>query len=126
MRILLADNDRRVCSALHLLLKSDRNLNVIGESADVTSLISQIEELKPDLVLLDWELPGKPDAVLIRGLHRLDATLKIIALSSRPEVEQEALCASADYFVSKVDPPESLLTVLTGLVEHHQAISTDK
>jgi hypothetical protein len=31
-----------------------------------------------------------------------------------------------DFFVSKVDPPESLLAVLANLVEYHQAISTDK
>lgn len=119
MRILLADNDRRVCSALHLLLKSDRNLTVIGESEDVASLISQIEELKPDLVLLDWELPGKPDAALIQGMHQTGAYTKIIALSSRPEAEQEALDASADFFVSKVDPPQSLLSALDRAVKSY-------
>ena len=120
MRILLADNDRRVCSALSLLLKGDSNLNLVGESTDVSSLVSLSEAFHPDLVLLDWELPGKPDTDLIKALHRLDSHPKIIALSSHPEAEQEAMQASADFFVSKIDPPQSLLSALDCAMQYHK------
>lgn len=125
MRILLADKDRRVCLALNLLLKSGRDLDVVGESASVASLVAQIQTLKPDLVLLDWELPGRPDAALIERLRRFEPTPKIIVLSSRPEAEEEAMLARVDFFVSKVDPPESLLAALDGITLRHQVVATD-
>jgi DNA-binding NarL/FixJ family response regulator len=108
-RILLADNDARVRSALQHLLYLEPGQIVIHESADLESLASQIREFQPHLVLLDWELPGRPAAALLLAIHNLSYHPQVIVLSKRPESEKEALAAGADAFVSKSDPPERLL-----------------
>ena len=118
MRVLLADNDRRICTALHLFLKSHSTLAVAGESPDVDALIHQANTLAPNLILLDWELPGAPDAALLNRLHQTSPRPWVIALSGRPESEREALTAGADAFVSKADPPERLLAALDDLIEN--------
>jgi CheY-like chemotaxis protein len=66
----------------------------------------------PDLILLDWELPGLPKIGSMTGLQNVYPNLLVIVLSGRPEVRQKALAAGADAFVSKADPPERLLAVL--------------
>jgi DNA-binding response OmpR family regulator len=58
MRILVAENDARARWALQMLLGQEPGL-AIAECADLGSLVAQVEAFKPDLVLLDWELPGR-------------------------------------------------------------------
>jgi DNA-binding NarL/FixJ family response regulator len=113
---LVADNDVRVRSALQTLLKQEPEPIAIRESSDLGSLAIQVKEFQPDLVLLDWELPGRPAAALLFALHGLEVKPKVIVLSKRPESEQAALDAGADAFVSKGDPPDQLLAAFRGLV----------
>ena len=120
MRILLADDQTKVRSALRLLLEQEPGLSVVGEAAEAEGLLTQVQRTQPDLVLLDWELPGFqatdslacPGQCLLSALHSLGCHLKVIALSGHVEAREEALAAGADAFVSKGDPPERLLTAL--------------
>ena len=108
-RILVADGDARVRSALQTLLQQEPTQIAVRESEDIGSLALQIKQFKPDLILLDWELPGRPAAALLFALHGLDYQPKVIVLSTRPESESDALAVGADAFVCKGDPPERLL-----------------
>jgi DNA-binding NarL/FixJ family response regulator len=114
MRILLADDQATVRSALQLLLEEDPELNVVGEATDARELLTQAGIACPDLVLLDWELPGSQAADLLPALRQRHPHLVVIALSGRPEARQSALAAGADAFVSKGDPPERLLATVNG------------
>ena len=114
---MVADNDARVRSALQTLLQQEPGQIQVRESADLDSLATQVWEFRPDLVLLDWELPGRPAAALLVALHRLDYHPSVIVLSTRPELEQDARNVGADGFVCKGDSPERLLQVFRGLVQ---------
>ena len=120
-RILVADNDARVRSALQTLLRQEPGQIQVRESADLDSLAAQVREFRPDLVLLDWELPGRPAAALLLALHSLDYHPSVIVLSTRPELEQDAWDVGADGFVCKGDSPERLLQVFRGLVQDSKA-----
>ena len=112
MRVLLADDQPQVRSALRLLLEEQPGLSVVDEVVTAGELLSRVEATCPDLILLDWELPGlRPDKIL-PALHALDPGPVVIALSGRPEARQAALAAGADVFVSKGDPPERLLAAI--------------
>lgn len=102
--------------ALQTLLGQEPGRIEVRESADLGSLAVQVRQFRPDLVLLDWELPGRPAAALLLALHQLDYHPNVIVLSTRPELEQDALDVGADGFVSKGDSPERLLQVLHKLV----------
>jgi CheY-like chemotaxis protein len=115
MRVLVADDEGKVCSALRLLLEQELGLAVVGEVSGAAELLSQVTSTGPDLLLLDWELPGLTagDLVTLRWQHQ---PLQIIALSGRPEARGAALAAGADAFVSKVNPPDLLLATIQSLV----------
>jgi DNA-binding NarL/FixJ family response regulator len=115
MRILVADNEAKVRSALRLLLEQQPDLQVVGEVAETASLAATVRALQPDALLIDWELPGQPPAELVEALREMRPTLLIIALSGRSEARKSALRAGADGFVSKVEPPDRVLTVLNRL-----------
>lgn len=112
MRILLADDQPRIRFALRALLDRQPELQVVGEAGNADDLRAQILTTDPDLVLLDWELPGRRTERSPAVLHAQHPKLVIIALSGRPEARQAALAAGADAFVSKTDPPERLLAAI--------------
>ena len=112
MRILLADDQPQVRSALTLLLEHEPALQVVGEATYAEDLLTQIDKTQPDLVLLDWELPGLPASTLLRAIRANTPHPLVIALSGRPEAYQSALIAGVDGFISKGHPPEQLLTIL--------------
>ena len=112
MRVILADNQARVRSALRLLLEYQRDVEILGEAMDTTGLLDRVKVVRPDLLLLDWELPGLPAATLLPLLHDHCPDLRVIALSVRPESRKAALDAGSDAFVCKGDPPERLLMAI--------------
>ena len=112
MRVLLADDQSKVRSALRLLLEQEPELSGVDEATDADELLAQVGMVCPDIVLLDWELPGLPHNDVLPALRARCPRLKVVALSGRPEARQAALAAGADAFVSKGDPPEKLLAAV--------------
>jgi len=119
MRVLLADDQMQVRSAIRLLLEQEPEFQVVGETADTTGLLLAAAEKAPDLVLLDWELPGLPAAQLLRLLWYERPSLKIIVMSSRPEAEQAALAAGILTFLSKSEPPDRTLSIIRTFCKQH-------
>jgi DNA-binding NarL/FixJ family response regulator len=101
-----------VRSALRILLEQGHGLQIVGEVGDAEGLLAQAKTTNPDLVLLDWELPGLQAAGSLPALRRLCPDLFVIALSGRPEARSAALAAQADSFVSKGEPPDRLLCAI--------------
>jgi DNA-binding NarL/FixJ family response regulator len=114
VRVLLADDQVKVRSALRLLLEQEPDMRVVGEAADATGLLLATKK-DADVVLLDWELPGLPADQLLRLLKYERPFLKIVGMSSQPQARLAALDAGAHAFVSKNEPPERVLAVIRGL-----------
>ncbi|MCB0197382.1 MAG: response regulator transcription factor [Anaerolineae bacterium] len=121
MRILLADDQLHVRSALQILLKQEPNLYVVGEASDAESLLAQARAVEPDLVLVDFELPGLRKSNLLALLHHEFPAMQIVALSGLLEMRKVALRVGADAFASKIDPPEVLVALLQSFAgtKHH-------
>jgi DNA-binding NarL/FixJ family response regulator len=111
MDVLLADDQPKVRSAMRLLLEHQPNINVLGEAVDATGVLDWMKATCPDMLLLDWELPGFGPQVMAE-LRALCPTLTVIALSGQPQAQEAALKAGVDAFVSKGDPPERLLAAI--------------
>jgi len=112
MRVLIADDEPRVRSALRLLLRYYPGVAVAGEADNVERALELVARHRPDLLLLDWELLGRNSATVLERLRASRQGLAVIALSGRPEARRAALAAGVDAFVSKGDPPERLLATL--------------
>jgi DNA-binding NarL/FixJ family response regulator len=115
MNILIGDAQPRVRFALHLLLEQQPGWKVAGEAGDVQALLQQIQCSCPDLVLLDWELPGMPAEALLTVIRQACPRLWVIFMSGKAELRQAALLAGADVFAYKADPPERLLGLIREL-----------
>ncbi len=58
MRVLLVDDEELARSRLRSLLQGHADIEIVGEAEDGEEAIQKIEELKPDLVFLDIQMPG--------------------------------------------------------------------
>jgi len=112
----IADRHAHARSAMRLLLAQEPDVVVVGEAADMDTAVSAIAARRPDVMLLDWELPrqspGQNGDSAVSDWRAASSELFVIALSSLPEARQEALAAGADAFVSKGGPPKKLLAAV--------------
>ena len=112
MKILLADDNPEVRSALRLLLEHEPIQVMVMEVADTQSLMAHLSENCPMIVLLDWELPGLHNSDFLMRVRSRCPKTRVIALSSKFEARQEARAARVDAFISKAEPPERILSTL--------------
>ncbi len=68
MKVLIADDHALFREGVAALLSGYKDLEVVGEAADGSEAIQQVEKLRPDVVLLDIAMPG---------LGGLEATLEL-------------------------------------------------
>jgi DNA-binding NarL/FixJ family response regulator len=115
LSVILADDETAIRSALALVLKQKLSIQNLSEAANMDELLVKIREAGTAAVLLDWELPGLAAGGGLAALRQGHPGLKVVALSARPEARQLALAAGVDAFVSKTEPPDTMLKVMDGL-----------
>ena len=81
VRILLADEYQIVRQGLRALLEKETGLEVVGEAASGPAVMRQVQDLAPDIVLLDLSLPELHGVEAIRQILATSPQVKIIALS---------------------------------------------
>jgi DNA-binding NarL/FixJ family response regulator len=113
-RIFLADDELNVRQALRLLLEQD-GFTVVGEARNADSLLGQVCTLPPDVILMDWELPGLRAQHFITKIRGDCPGTKVLALSARPDARPSALEVGVDAFVSKCNPSDELLAALRSI-----------
>ncbi len=115
MHVLVIDNQPHVRAAIQFLLDQQPRICVIGTGHASDALPEQARVLRPDIVLISWELWRKPAPDLLRTLRALDTRARVVVFSSRVEDEPAALKSGADAFVCAYDPPETFLSVLRAI-----------
>ena len=117
MRVLVAATHPQLRWALRTVLKEEPALIVIGEASTHQDLLSQANALRPDLILLDWDLLDRPKAGALAALRGIDAQFGIIVVSEQPDLRETA---GADAYLYKYDPPDQFLAALRGLLAECQ------
>jgi DNA-binding NarL/FixJ family response regulator len=113
MRILLAEPHVKVLRALQALISEKTEHRIVGEASNLEVLLLQVENTKPDLVLLDWDLPSLTSQKLKKAANARADFPRLIVMSSQKDIEEEALDSGADAFIDKCLPPSKLVEALT-------------
>ncbi len=109
-KVLIVDDEKNIAISIQFLMRREGFEVLVAHDGEEG--LEKIRTERPDLVLLDWNLPGRGGPAALEGLRAARHGLAVIALSGRPEARRAALAAGADAFVSKGDPPERLLATL--------------
>jgi two-component system response regulator DesR len=108
-RILLADNTIHARSAMALSLETHLGAQIVGQVSHADSLLSEAAATHPNVVILDWDLPGNKNGAAVKALSQMIPAPRIIVTSTHPEAAEQALQSGANAFINKTDPPETFL-----------------
>jgi two-component system, NarL family, response regulator LiaR len=108
-RVLLVDDHRMVRQGLIFFLSTQPEITIVGEAETGEQALELIEDLKPDVVLLDLVLPTLGGIDVLREIHSNHPTVDVIILSSfvdNEKVRQAIQAGAAGYLMKDVDPDE--------------------
>ena len=120
MKTLIVDDERLARKELMSLLEPHKKIEVIGEATDVDDAIEKINELNPDLIFLDIQMPGKTGFDL---LEELDNVPKVIFTTAYDEFALKAFEVNALDYLLKPIQPERLEEAIAKLKVEEQKIS---
>ena len=116
-RVLLADDDASILKAITRLLAPA--CDVVGSAADGAALFEAIAQTRPDVVVLDFSLPGGPNGLeLCRRIRETMPEVGVVAFTANddPVLERLALAAGAFGFVWKPKAPTDLLPTILAAI----------
>jgi two-component system response regulator NreC len=109
-RILIADDHRVVRTGLKLLLADEPDFEVVGETGDAVSTLELCEEIQPDILVLDLNMPGRPTLQVLPefAVRCPDTAIVVLTMQADPAYAQASLQAGAKGFVLKDAADEEL------------------
>ncbi len=113
-KILLIDSSAIAISRLKRLMSEMKNLQFVGVAVNSTEANAIIKLMKPDVVILDIQLPGNNGMHVLREIKNNYSTVQVIVLTNNSELYYRNLCkeSGADYFFDKSTEFERVPEVL--------------
>jgi len=123
--ILIVDDDRKITDMLRRTLAYEGYR--VATAADGNEALGKAQAEQPDLVILDWLMPGLDGIAVARQL-RAAGDVPILMLTARDAVEHrvEGLDSGADDYLVKPFAPEELLARVRALLRRTEAASSEK
>jgi DNA-binding NarL/FixJ family response regulator len=111
IRVLLADDHHLVRTGFRVILEAEDDLEVVGEAADGLRAVALAESTKPDVVLMDVEMPGIDGLEATRRIASTGDGPAVLILTTfdRDDYLFAALQAGASGFLLKNGTPEALI-----------------
>ena len=111
IRVLLVDDDPLVRSALALMLGGQNDIDVVGEAPNGHAGVVLVDELDPDVVLMDIRMPVMDGLEATQVLHRQPEPPAVVVLTTFDADDHvvRAVAAGADGFLLKDTPPSDIV-----------------
>ena len=111
MRILLVDDHAPVRQSIRQLIELAGGYEIVGEASDGSEAVAEVDRSKPDVVLLDVNMPGMSGVDATREIKQRQPQVKILALSALGDLSHVSsmLKAGADGYLMKGGSSEELL-----------------
>lgn len=119
IRVLLADDQALIREGLRTILDAEPDIEVIGEAQDGGRAIEQARALRPDLVLMDVEMPGLDGITATERLLADAAPPRVVILTTfdREDYIVRALRAGATGFLLKTAAPRELAAAVRSAID---------
>jgi two-component system, NarL family, response regulator NreC len=114
IKIILADDHQVVRKGLKALLMADPEFEIVGEAGDGLDTVKLVEELQPDILVLDLMMPGINGLEVTRQLNKKNPGIGIVILSmhSNEAYVLEALRSGARAYILKESSPDELVRAI--------------
>lgn len=113
--ILIADDSRETRESLRKLVAFEEGLVVVGEAADGAAAVALVREAKPDIVLMDVNMPGELDGIAATQVISLEVPESVIIMMSvqgEQEYIRKAMTAGAREYLTKPFTGDELVNTI--------------
>jgi two-component system response regulator NreC len=112
--IVIADDHKVVRSGLRLLLQGEQGMHVVGEVGDADAALRMVAARRPDVLVLDLNMPGTPSLPSIPKVREASDTTQVVVLTMQddPAFAREALQLGASGYVLKEAADEELVSAV--------------
>ncbi|NRQ36247.1 response regulator transcription factor [Nonomuraea sp. NN258] len=112
--VVVADDRAAFRRGLALILATQPDLRLVGEAEDGYGAVELARSLRPDVVLMDMDMPGMSGTEAARALLGGEHRPRIVLMTTydSPGRREEAAAVGASGLLLKVSPPEHLLALL--------------
>ncbi|MDO9121095.1 MAG: response regulator transcription factor [Anaerolineaceae bacterium] len=126
IKVLLVDDHAVVRLGLNTLLSDEREIIIVGEAANADQAMKQVDLLKPDVVILDIQIPGKNGIEVCKSIVSQYPNSKVVMLTSHTSDEfiTQAIRAGASGYVLKQVGNEELLRAIKAAYAGEMAFDT--
>jgi len=115
IRILVVDDNQSFCKGMRALLEIQPDMEVAGEGHNGHIVMGLVEELHPDVILLDAQMPGMTGVEVTRIVKNHSPQVKVILMTMFADYRPMGIEAGADAFLTKGIPPEHILSLIRGI-----------
>ncbi|MBQ6137941.1 MAG: response regulator transcription factor [Kiritimatiellae bacterium] len=124
-RILLADDHMVVRMGIASVLTFAGGMNVVGEADNGLDAVRLAHELKPDVVLMDLQMPALSGAEATARIHAQDPEVKVLVLTSFATSAElkKAMDAGAAGALVKSSSREEIIDAINGVMAGRQVMS---
>jgi DNA-binding NarL/FixJ family response regulator len=125
MKIFIADDSMVVVERLVDLLDEVPGAQLVGQAGDVPEAVRGIQEMKPDAIILDLQMPGGSGLDVLRAIRMDYPDLYVLICTNYPypQYREECLTAGANFFLDKSAEFEKIPAILRELIEKETKIS---
>ena len=114
IRVLIVDDRPSVRRGLRMQLMLESDIEVVGEAASGEEALALVQQLQPDVVLMDVKMPGMDGITATRGVQAIRplSTIVLLSLYDDARLKAEAQAAGAAAFVGKHEGIDILLAAI--------------
>ncbi|MGH3169221.1 MAG: response regulator [Trebonia sp.] len=127
IRVLLAEDQAMIREALAALLSFEDDIEVVAQVGRGDEVTAATEAARPDVALLDIEMPGMDGLAAAAELHRLHPEMKLVILTTfgRPGYLRRAMESGVSGFIVKDSPADKLAATIRQVRDGKRVIDPD-
>ncbi|WP_150268428.1 response regulator transcription factor [Paenibacillus tepidiphilus] len=108
IKIVIAEDQRMLLGALASLLDLEEDMKVVGKAAGGAEAVKLVQELGPDICIMDIEMPGMSGLEAAEALKGSGCKIMILTTFARAGYFERAMKAGVDAYLLKDSPSEEL------------------
>ncbi|TVY01929.1 response regulator transcription factor [Cohnella terricola] len=116
IRIVIAEDQRMLLGALGSLLDLEDDMKVVGKASDGAQAVELVRMLKPDICVMDIEMPGKSGLEAAEELKDLSCKVIILTTFARTGYFERAIKAGVGGYLLKDSPSEELASTIRSVL----------
>jgi len=125
MNVLIADDHTILRQGISKIIEGEPSIDVVGETGDGDEALELIRSLKPDVAVLDINMPGRSGLEIVKACRDTDLPTEFIILTMYKEEEyfDEALDAGVKGYILKENASSDLLDCISSVAEGKYYVS---